>query len=192
MIISKVIFISPQLDLKGITVPRFELKSDKLIRICLPIFDLEGNPLRFNFRFDLLKHFQNTIPNLKWSKEYSETRFQKLFKSISVGDYIMKNLNCTKEQAEIIAVYLELDVDEKVKKLIIGKGKALAIKCDFEKYDALVFDYYGVGGGEIDYLERIVDAEIRKGKSAIVLDRLEFQIKEEVYENIERVKIAGY
>jgi len=189
---TKSIFFSHQFEFKGNIVPEFELKSGKLIRICLPTFGLKNNYLVSPYRFELLKYFQNKIPNTKWSKEYSETVFRKLFKPLSVEDYIMKKLNYTKEQAKYMADYLELKVDEKVKKLIIGQGKALAIKCDFEKYDSLIFDYYGVGAGEIDYLERIVDAEIRNGKSAIVLDRLEFQVKEEVYDNIERIKIEGY
>lgn len=187
---TNLIFHSSDFEFKGITIPEFELKSGKLVRICLPNRDSEGNDLVRKFRLELLKHFEDTIPNLKWTKEYSETGIRRFLKSISVGEYISKNLAVDKKKAGIIAEYLELELHQKVKVLLIGKRKALAIICDFEKYDSLIFDYYGVGYWEFDYLQVLVDNELKRGKSAIVLDRLEFQIKEEVYENIDRVKIT--
>ena len=84
---------------------------------------------------------------------------------MSETNIITKKLNTDRIKAKSIAEYLELNSKEKVDKLILGKRKALAIKCDFEKYETLIFDYYGVGANEIKYLERIIDNEIEKGKS---------------------------
>ena len=183
------IFHSPEFEFKGIRIPEFDMESGKLIRLCLPNFDFKGTDLVRKFRRELLAHFETTIPEIKWSKEYSETGFRKLLKSLTVEDYILKKLDADKKKAQIIAEYLELDINEKVKKLILGKRKALAIKLDFEKYDALLFDYYGVSANEFDYLERIVESEMKKGKYAIAIDRLEFNQREETNKNIKRVKI---
>ena len=60
----------------------------------------------------------------------------------------------------------------------------------FEKYDLLVFDYYGVSADQIEYLENIVDVEISKEKCAIVIDRLEFNQEIETNKNITRLEIS--
>ncbi|WP_405377308.1 hypothetical protein [Nonlabens sp. Asnod3-A02] len=92
--------------------------------------------------------------------------------------------------AQKIADYLKLDVHDKVNQLPVGKRKALSIKCDFEKYDLLVFDYYGVSADQIEYLENMVDVEIGKEKCAIVIDRLEFNQEIETNKNITRLEIS--
>tara|TARA_R110002111_G_C5872758_1_gene361665 strand:- start:172 stop:762 length:591 start_codon:yes stop_codon:yes gene_type:complete len=184
------IFHSSEFEFKGIPIPEFNIESGKLIRLCVPNYDSKGNDLVRNFRYELLNHFDNEIPNSKWSKEYSNSGFLKFWKSITVEDYIISKLNIDKTNAEMIAEYLEFDLKEKVEKLILGKRKALAIKCDFENHDTLIFDYYGVGANEFEYLEKIVDVEIKKGKRGIVIDRLEFNQKEETNKNINRAKIT--
>jgi len=184
------IFHSPKFEFKGILIPEFDMEFGKLIRLCVPNFDSKGNSLVQRFRNELINHFVKNIPKIKLSKEYSESKFQKFMKSLTVEDYITEKLNVDGTKAKMIAEYLELDSKEKVYNLTIGKSKALAIKCDFEKYDTLIFDYYGVSANEFDYLERIVDAEIKKGKCGIVIDRLEFNQNDELNKNIERIKIT--
>ncbi len=184
------VFHGPEFEIKGIKIPAFKLESKKLVRLCLPNFDAEGNDLVHDFRYGLLSYFEKIIPKIKWSKEYSETGFRKLLKPITVEKFIMDRLNLSKTESKIIAEYLELDSTEKLNKLNFGKQKALAIKCDFESYQTLVFDYYGITANENDYLEKIVDAEIEKGKCAIAIDRLEFNQKDETNKNINRVKIS--
>jgi hypothetical protein len=187
---TNLIFHSQNFIFKGIPIPEFNIIEGRLVRLCLPNFDSVGNGMVIEFRFELLNHFEKIIPKLKWSKEYSENRIIRLLKPISVGKYISRELNIDKEKAETLANYLELDINEKVKKLRIGKSKALALVCDFQKYDLLIYDYYGLGADEFEYLEKIIITELAKGKSAIALDRLEFQIKEEIYKNVDRVKIT--
>jgi len=184
------IFHSSKFEFKGIPIPEFDMESGKLIRLCIPNFDSDGNDLVRDFRYELLNHFEKIIPKSKWSKEYSKSGILKLWKSITVEDYVINKLNTDKTKAKKIAEYLELDFKEKVDKLILGKRKALAIKCDFEKYETLIFDYYGVGANEIEYLERIVDAEIEKGKCGIAIDRLEFNQNDETNKNINRAEIT--
>ncbi|EDP69483.1 hypothetical protein FBALC1_05308 [Flavobacteriales bacterium ALC-1] len=184
------IFHSPIFEFKGIPIPEFDVESGKLIRLCLPNFDSKGNSLVQNFKNELLNHFEITIPKIKWSREYSGSLFQRLMKSITVEGYIIKELKANRSKAKKIADFLELDSKEKVNKITIGKRKALAIKCDFEKYDILIFDYYGVSANEIKYLERIVDTEIEKGKCGIVIDRLEFNQNAELNKSIEQIKVT--
>ncbi|WP_024771853.1 hypothetical protein [Aquimarina macrocephali] len=183
------VFHNKKFELNGVPIPDFELVSGKIIKVYVPNFDSENNGLGYKFCLHLSERFKNQNSELMWIKEYSETRFRKFLKPISVGDFIIDQLKTDYQTAQNISEYLELDFNEKVKNLILGKGKALAIKCNFEKYNMLIFDYYGIGASEIDYVERIVNSEIRKGKSAIIFDRLEFQRKKELYENIEPIKI---
>ncbi|MEA1785282.1 hypothetical protein U1E44_04195 [Arenibacter sp. GZD96] len=180
---------SPEFELNGIIIPEFDLKSGKLIRICLPNNDSIGNDLVHRFRFDLLKYFERKGLKLKWTKEYSERGIRRFLRSLTVEEYLNKQLNNDIKKAKRISEYLELYLEEKVKNLLIGKRKAMALICDFDKHDALIFDYFGVGANEFDYLEGLLYAELRKGKSAIALDRLEFQIKEEVNDTVERIMI---
>ncbi|WP_179006565.1 hypothetical protein [Winogradskyella forsetii] len=184
------IFHNPKFEFKGILIPEFDMESGKLIRLCLPNFDSKGNSLVRSFRNELMNHFEKKIPKIKLSKEYSESGFRKFMKSLTVENYITEKLNVDGTKAKIIAEYLELDSKEKLNNLTIGKSKALAIKCDFEKYEILLFDYYGVSANEIDYLEQIVNAEIAKDKCGITIDRLEFNQNDEINKNIERIKIT--
>ncbi|WCO03597.1 hypothetical protein [Psychroserpens ponticola] len=187
---TNIIFHSPKFEFKGILIPEFDMESGKLIRLCLPNFDSKGNSLVQNFRNEIMNHFEKKIPKLKLTKDYSESGIRKFMKSLTVENYITEKLNVDGTKAEILAKNLELDSTEKLNNLTIGKNKALTIKCDFEKYDILIFDYYGVSANEIDYLERIVNAEIIKGKSGIAIDRLEFNQNEETNKKIERIKIT--
>jgi len=189
-IMTNIIFHSQKFEFKGISIPEFDMESGKLIRLCLPNFDSKGNSLVQSFRNELMNHFEKKIPKIKLSKEYSESGIRKFMKSLTVENYITEKLNVVGTKSKIVAEYLELDSKEKLNNLTIGKNKTLAIKCDFEKYDILIFDYYGVSANEIAYLERIVDAEIIKGKCGIAIDRLEFNQNEETNKNIERIKIT--
>ena len=187
---TNILFHNLKFELKGIPIPEFDIESGKLIRLCVPNFDSDGNDLVGDFRYELLIHLDKIIPKSKWSKEYSKSGILNFWKYITVENYIISNLNTDKTKAKNIAEYLELDLKEKVDKLFVGQKKALAIKCDFEKYETLIFDYYGVGANEFKYLERIVGAEIDKGKSGIVIDRLEYNQNKEMNKNIYRVAIT--
>ncbi|MFD2561862.1 hypothetical protein [Aquimarina rubra] len=183
------VFTNKKFELNGISIPEFKLVSGQIIKIYIPNFDSDNNELGHKFSLLLSDEFQNQNSELIWTKEHSGTGLWKLLKPISVGGFIMNDLKIDLKKAQNISEYLELDVNGKVNDLLLGKRKALAIKCNFEKFDSLIFDYYGIGAAEIDYVEKIVDSEIRKGKSAIIFDRLEFQRKKELYENIEPLKI---
>ena len=180
---SNAIFQSPQFNLSGISIPEFDLEHGKTIRLGLPNFDSKGNSLVHEFRFKLLKHFEKAIPEVKWSKEYATSGFRKLIKSITVEDYIMKELNTDREKAKYISQSVDLNSNTKLKSLILGKRKALAIKCDFEKHETLLFDYYGVDQKEFISLEQIVDIEIKKGKCALIIDRLEYNVQDKINNN---------
>ncbi|NMH89973.1 hypothetical protein [Flavivirga algicola] len=183
-------FHSPEFEFEGISIPEFDVEYGKLIRLCIPNFDSMGNSLVHRFRYGLLNRFEEKIPKAKWSKEYKESIFRKSLKPLTVENYITKKLNIDKTKAKDIAEYLELNPNEKVRDLILGKSKALAIKCDFEKYDTLVFDYFGVGAMDFEFLEKIVDFEIKRGKRGVTIDRLEYNQDEEKNENIEQLKIT--
>ncbi|GAA0734407.1 hypothetical protein GCM10009430_49360 [Aquimarina litoralis] len=175
---------------KGIPIPKFDMKFGRLIRLCVPNFDSKGNSLVHSFRYGLLSHFEEVIPGAKWSKRYKESLFRRYIKPLTVENYISKKLSMDSTNSKIIWEYLELDPKEKLNNLTTGKSKALAIKCDFKKYDTLIFDYYGVSANEIDFLDRVVDEEIQKEKCGIAIDRLEFNQNNEVNKNVEQIKVT--
>jgi len=181
---------SPEFEYDGISIPKFDLEPGKLIRLCLPNSDAEGNSLVHRFRMGLLNHFERSIPKAKWAKEYKDPIFRKYLKPMTVENYIITELNTGSSKAKTISEDLELNPKDKLRDLVLGKRKALAIKCDFEKYNTVVFDYYGVGANDFEYLERIVDSEITKGKCGIAMDRLEFNQNTEKYTNIEQIRIS--
>lgn len=183
-------FHSPEFEFEGITIPKFNLDFGELIRLCIPNFDSKGNSLVHSFRFGLLNHFEKTIPKAKWSKAYSESTFRKYLKPLTLENHISQTLNIDKIKSKEIAEYLELPPKEKVNNLTLGKRKALAITCDFKKNDTLIFDYFGVGAKESEYLEKIVNSEIKKGKRGITIDRLEFNQNDEINKNIRRIKVS--
>lgn len=186
---SNAIFHSFQFEYKGVLIPDFTIDSGKVIRLCLPNFDSNGGDLTGDFRYRLLNHFEEIIPKSKYSKEYNRRGILNFTKSMTVEQYLSNALNVDRNSPQKIAYYLKLDVHDKVDQLPVGKRKALSIKCDFEKYDLLVFDYHGVSADQIEYLESIVDVEIAKGKCAIVIDRLEFNQEIETDKNITRIEI---
>ena len=190
IIMTNTIFHSSKFDFKGVPIPEFKIESGKLIRLCIPNFGPNGNNLAHNFRYELLNHFEKIIPKFKWSKENSQSGILTFWKSRTVEDYIINKLKVDKTKATKISEYLGLDNKEKVDKLTLGKRKALAIKCDFKKNETLIFDYYGVGASDINYLEKIIDVEIRKGKCGIAIDRLEFNQNDEMNNSINQVKIT--
>jgi hypothetical protein len=122
--ITNIIFHNPKFEFKGISIPEFEMESGKLVRLCIPHFDSKSNSLVQSFRYELLNHFEKIIPEIKWSKEYSESVFGKFMKSPTVKNYITEKLNVDETITKIIAECLELDSKEKVNKLTIGKRKA--------------------------------------------------------------------
>ncbi|WP_299621568.1 hypothetical protein [uncultured Tenacibaculum sp.] len=186
---NKIIFHSQKFKLQGIDIPEFQLEKGKLVTICIPNTDSKGRCLVHDFRYDLLHHLAENVPNAKLITDFQENKLISLFNAITVENYIMKSLDIDKNKAIDIAKELQIKPKEKVKNLILGQQKALMIKCDFEKYTTLVFDYYGVGAMACENLEQIVDTEISKGKSGIVLDRLEYNCNEETNQNITQIKI---
>ena len=186
---NKIIFHSQKFKFQGIDIPEFQLEKGKLIRLCIPNFDENGRSLVHQFRCDLLHHLAENIPNAKLITGFQENKLISLFNAITVENYIMRNLGIDKNKVIDIAKALQIKPKEKVKNLILGQQKALMIKCNFEKYTTLVFDYYGVGALACENLEQIVDTEISKGKSGIVLDRLEYNSNEETNQNITQIKI---
>lgn len=65
------IFHSSRFEFKGISVPEFDMESGKLIRLCVPNFDLKGNSLVHDFRYRLLSHYEKEIPKVKIAKHSS-------------------------------------------------------------------------------------------------------------------------
>ncbi|SNR15967.1 hypothetical protein [Tenacibaculum jejuense] len=185
---NEIIFRSQKFNFQGIEIPEFQLEKGKLIRLCIPNFDENGKSLVHQFRYDLLSYLAKNIPNAKLTTDFQENKVISVLNPITVESYITKNLDVNKNEAIRIAKHLQIKPKKKVKNLIFGQQKALMIKCDFEKYTTLLFDYYGIDAVTFKNLDALVSKEIKRGKSGIVLDRLEFSSNKEINQNIIQIK----
>lgn len=173
------IFHSENFEIHGIQIPDFELKSWNLIRIYIPNFINENKSLGFDLAIELIKRFQKKKTNLPWAKNHKQNSFSSFFNPLTVYKYLMDKIKIDKVNSERIIKQLKLNPNEKYTHLSFTDKKALSIKAHFEKNDFILLDYYGVPAGEIEILEKIVNADIEKGKSAIAFDNLQFAHKEE-------------
>ena len=183
------IFHNEEFELRGIRVPEFELKKQMLIRIYVPNFDANYNSLGYGFCVELIRRFKQQKDEFHWAKEYTSKGFFPFRKSMTVKKYLTRKMQIDAKKAQQIIETLNIDANKKVDDLGLGKSKALSIMAKFEKTGCILFDYYGVGAMEIDFLERVLSDEVEKGKSAIGFDRLEYAVDKELYDNIKPIKI---
>jgi len=180
------IFHNKEFELNGISVPEFELKSGKLIRLYIPSVRIIG----FDLTIKLIKRFQKKSTNLPWAKNYSQNSIlEKLF-PLTVEKYLIKKKKIDKQSAIRIAGEIGVKLNDKFEEVGFINRKALIIKALFEKNNSILIDYYGVDAIGIKKIERIVNTEIEKGKTGIAFDLLEYVEEKEPFENIERIKIT--
>lgn len=184
------IFYNKQFEVHGISVPAFELRSGSLIRIYVPNFSAKNLPLGFDVTIELIKRFQNQEPHFPWAKNYRQNIVMEFLNPLTVKKYLVNKMRIDKAIAQRIAKEVGIALDEKFEHLSFTNKKALIIKTYFEKNDSILLDYYGIDAAGIKFLEKIVNTEIEKGKSAIAFDNLQFANTKEPYENIKPVKIT--
>lgn len=183
-------FQSKNFEINGIQIPEFELESGNVLRIYIPNFNHENDSLGFDLTIELIKRFQKEKADLPWAKNYQQNTFLAFFNPLTVNKYLINVMKINKVNAKKIIEELKLSPDKKYEHLSFNNKKALAIKALFEKNDTILLDYHGVSVMGIGFLEKIVNAEIIKGKSAIAFDNLQFAHKKEPYENIKPIKIS--
>ncbi len=185
-IMTNSIFHNKEFELNGISVPEFELKSGKLIRLYIPSVRIIG----FDLTIKLIKRFQKMNTDLPWAKNYSQNSIlEKLF-PLTVEKYLIKKKKIDKQNSIRIADEIGIKLNDKFEEIGFINRKALIIKALFEKNSSILIDYYGVDAIGIKKLERIVNTEIEKGKTGIAFDLLEYVEEKEPFENIERIKIT--
>lgn len=189
-IMTNKIFNSTEFEVNGISVPEFELKSGNLIRIYIPNFDSEHQPLGFDFTIELIKHFQNKKQNFPWAKNYQQNTVTELLYPLTAEKYLINKMRIDKQNAKRIVDEIRINLTDRFEHLSFTNKKALIIKALFEQNDSIILDYYGVDATGIGFLESLVNSEIEKGKSAIAFDRLEFKTKNEPFKNIKTIEIT--
>lgn len=183
------IFQNNTFEIKGVTVPEFELKSGNLIRIYVPNFNHENLTLGFDLTKELIQRFQNQKTNFPWAKNYQHNMIAEFFSPLSVHKYLIKKMQLDKMTAERIAEEIGIRLQEKFEYLSFKNKKALIIKAYFEKNDAILLDFYGVDAMSIKFLENLINSEIEKGKSAIAFDNLQYAIEKEPFDNFKPIKL---
>ncbi|AGC78024.1 hypothetical protein LX97_03114 [Nonlabens dokdonensis] len=179
------IFYSKEFEINGISVPDFELRSGKLIRIYVPSVRI----IEFDLTIESIKHLQKTNANLPWAKNYSQNSFIERLFPLTVEKYLIQKMKIDKNNASRIANELDIGLNERLELINFTNRKALIIKAHFEKSNSIIIDYFGVGAVGIKKLEQIVNSEIKKGKTGIAFDSLQYMEENEPYENIERIII---
>lgn len=184
------IFHNEEFEINGISVPEFELKSGNLIRIYIPNFDSENQPLGFDLTIELIKYFQNKKMDFPWAKNHQQNTIVELLNPLTVEKYLFNKMRIDKQNAKRIADEIGINMIDKFEHLSFTNKKALIVKALFEQNDSIILDYYGVDAMGIGFLESLVNSEIKKGKSAIAFDRLEFKADKEPFENIKTIEIT--
>ena len=184
------IFHNEEFEINGVSVPEFELKSGNLIRIYVPNFDSENQPLGFDLTIELIKHFQNRKSDFHWAKNYRQNTIAELLNPLTAEKYLMNKMRIDKQNAKQIVGEIGINLTDRFEHLSFTNKKALIIKALFEQNDSIILDYYGVDAIGIGFLESLVNSEIEKGKSAIAFDRLEFKADNEPFENIKTIEIT--
>jgi hypothetical protein len=187
---TKPIFYSEKFEIDGISVPEIELKKGNLIRIYVPNFKAENSPLGFDFVIELIKRFQIQKPDFLWAKEFRQNTISKLLNPLTVNKYLRNKMRINADTAKRITNEIGINLTDKYDQLSFTNKKGLIIKALFEKYNSIILDYYGVDVFGIQPLEKLVNFEIEKGKSAIAFDRMEYILKKEPFENIKQIKIT--
>jgi len=183
------VFHIPEFEIKGIRMPEFKLKKGNLIRVYTPYLDSNNIPLGFDLNIELIKVLQSKKTDLPWAKNYSQSRVMDFLRPLTVKRYLLKKMRITHNDALKIVNEIEINFNDKFEHLNFTKRKALIIKATFNKSNVILLDYLGVSADGIQFLEKLVNTEIEKGKSAIAFDRIEFAIDKEPYENITQIKI---
>jgi len=185
-----IIFHNKKFEINGIQIPEFKLYRGSLIKIYIPNFNNEKQPLGFDLTIELIKKFQKQKFDLPWAKRYLQNSILEFINPITVNKYLINKIKIDKEIAKRVVEELSLNPNEKYNNLSYNKTKILDIKALFEKNDSIILDYYGISAAGIESLETIVNTEIIKGKSGIVFDNLQFAHKKEPFENIKVIKIS--
>lgn len=184
------IFRSKRIEINGIHIPEFELKSGVLIRIYIPNFNIENLPLGFDLTEELLKRFQNQKSDFIRAKNYEQNTVIEFFNPLTVKKYLINKMRIDHPVAKKIVEEIGINLYDKFSHLSFNNRKALIIKACFEKNESIILDYYGVDVMGIKFLEKIVNTEINKGKSAIAFDNLQFAHEKEPYENTKPIRIS--
>jgi hypothetical protein len=110
---------------------------------------------------------------------------------LTVDKYLRNKMRIDRETSKRITDEIGINLTDKFELLSFTNKKGLIIKALFEKYNSIILDYYGVDVFGIQPLEKLVNSEIEKGKSAIAFGRLEYIIDKEPFDNIKRIKIIA-
>ncbi|MCG8391017.1 MAG: hypothetical protein MJA30_36040 [Cytophagales bacterium] len=173
-----------------VRIPGFTLSAGSLIRIYIPNFDRANRTLGMGLAFELIAHFQNKWPRLKWAKNYSQPRLPALIWPITVARYLRHIMQLDVQSAGGIAKKLQVSLKDKFESLDFKTRKALTILAAYQNHDTILFDYYGIDALSIEFLENLVNDEIETGKSAIAFDNLQYAPGKEPFENIVPIKIS--
>jgi len=188
---SNSVFNNKEFEIYGIVIPEFTLKKGNLIRMYIPNFDHNKNlPLGFDLAVELIQRFQDQKSNFPWAKNYQQSWFLKILNPLTVGTYLLHKMGIDQENANRITSEIGINLADKFELLSFSNRKALIIKALFHSHESILLDYYGVSAMGIDFLEAIVNSEIKKGKSAIAFDRLEFKLKKEPFNTITPIDIT--
>ena len=191
-VMGKVILHTKEFEIDGIIIPELKLVSGSLVRMYVPNFDIELNkPLGLEFVKRIMKHLKHQNPELLWMKWPKLNNILKMFSPISTGIFLEKKMGIDLKDVKRIAEELKINIDRSFGDLAFAEAKALLVKVSFVKSDSILMDYYGIGAMKIGVIEKVMNDEINKGKSAIVFDRFEYMEKDEPYSNIKRIVLSA-
>ncbi|MNQ51992.1 hypothetical protein D3C85_659940 [compost metagenome] len=154
-------------------IPPFELRKGELLLI-----HIHGTAYFYEMKAELTDIFTGKTQHenvkilypLTFAENFKETRFERIFNSITVNKYLKRNTNLHEDSVPKIFKENGISKNDKVKNLGYSQKKLLSLYSVFTKTKNIVFDLSGEGpAGAIKTFD-FVKNEIKNDGAAILID----------------------
>lgn len=154
-------------------IPPFELKKGELLLI-----HIYGTAYFYEMKAELVDIFTGKIQHenikivqsLTFAENFKESRFERIFNSITVSRYLKRNTNLHEDSEPKIFEENGISKKDKVKSLDYSQKKLLSLYSLFTKTRNIVFDLSGEGPvGAIKTFDFVKD-QIKNDGAAILID----------------------
>ncbi|WP_341902976.1 hypothetical protein [Fluviicola taffensis] len=157
-------------------IPPFDLKEGEIV-----VIYLSNGPHFFQTEMFLKDIFSGSKKNenvevyekLTFVEHFIEPKFRRLFRPVTVGEYLKKNADLESPFATRIYENKWIHKKRKVNELAGTPRKLVSLYATLSKTSDIIFDLTGVDPKGAEEVFGIVREVVRKGGSAILLDSFE-------------------
>lgn len=166
-------------NINGFQIPPFTLHQGKMVRLWVQNMPISSE--KYNWG---MASMEKTIKSLKQDgikivigASKVKRGWLDFFKPISTKAYLEKRFDLSQDEIDKLLAQFEIKPFYKVKDLGLAHQKVFAIMCAFQESGIVAFDYYGLSLMTEQQLTEFVKTQLKKGKSAIGFDTLQYKPK---------------